>query len=223
MVEASINESAIRALAKQRRRRTGYRVLILSAGIGLLVLAVLFIRYYNVLVTLRQDAITARYQIDSAVQYRENLFPLLVEAVATFVSHEDDIFNYTNDKRAESLRRPAPTRQEIQELVNRVRTDWEGALTTIMAWAEQYPDLKTSESFQTMMETMSAVEQEIYEKRLAYNDMVNGYTTRIRTFPTNTLAFLLRFETSPYYETPGESEWRIAPAGGAAVPGVTVP
>lgn len=220
MVEVTINESAVRALSRQRRRQTGYRVMIISSGLVLLVLVAALIRYYNLLVAVEQDALTAKSQIDNAVQYRENLFPLLVEAVATFVSHEDHIFDYTNDRRAESLKPQPPTKQEIEDLVKSARTDWQGALTKIMAWAEQYPDLKTSDSFRTMMEKMSKVEQEIYERRLTCNQMVNRYTTVVRTFPENAVAFLLRFGDQSYCEVPGESEWRIdrdgaTPASGA--------
>jgi len=210
----------VRVLSRRKHWRPGV-YLIIASSILLLVVMVWAIGLYNSLVGLRQDVITAKYQIDSSVQYRENLFPLLVEAVATFVSHEDHIFDYTSDKRAETLRPTPPTRQEIEQLVKSARSDWQGALAKIMAWAENYPDLKTSDSFQTMMSKMSDVEQEIYDKRVAYNDVVNIYTTAIRTFPKNTLAFLLGFDREPYYEIAGESEWQIGSNGFAQNPGTS--
>ena len=215
MEESTVNQSMVRVLSQRNYRLAGVYLIVASSVLLLLVVSVWLIGLYNSLVTLGQDVITAQYQIDSSVQYRENLFPLLVEAVARFVSHEDHIFDYTSDKRAETLRPTPPTRQEIEQLVKNARSDWQGALAKIMAWAENYPDLKTSDSFQTMMLKMSEVEQEIYDKRLAYNDAVNIYTTAIRMFPKNTIAVLLGFGRKPYYEIAGESEWQIGSDGSA--------
>ena len=206
MEDSTINESMVKVLSKKKRRNTG-DYLIVASFILLLALLVWLIILYNSLVTLRQNVVTARYQIDSSVQYRENLFPLLVEAVAIFVGHEDHVFGYTSDKRTEIVKPPA--KEEIQELIETARSDWRGALARILAWAENYPDLKTSESFQTMMLKMSEVEEEIYQKRVAYNDEVNIYTTAIRTFPKNTIATLLGFDRTPYYSVAGKSEWQL--------------
>ncbi|MFC1734924.1 LemA family protein [Candidatus Hydrogenedentota bacterium] len=208
MADGTINESMVKVLSRRKRRRPTF-YLAIGSGVLLVFLIAWFIGLYNSLVVLRQDAITARYQVDNSIQYRENLFPLLLEAVARFASHEDHIFDYTSDKRAETLKPQPPTREEIEAVVQGARSDWAAALSKIMAWAENYPDLKTSESFQMMMSKMSDVEQEIYEKRVAYNDAVNIYTSAIRAFPKNTLAYLLGFDKEPYYEISGKSEWRI--------------
>ena len=215
MEAGTVNESMVRALSQRRKRCRVGVYLTIACSIILLAVVAWMIGLYNSLITLRQDVITAKYQIDSSVQYRENLFPLLVETVARFVSHEDRVFDYTSDKRAETIGPTRPTKQELAELVKNAQSDWQGALAKIIAWAENYPELKTSESFQTMMLKMSEVEQEIYAMRVAYNDAVNIYTTAIRTFPKNTLAVLLGFERTPYYEIAGESEWQIGSDGSA--------
>ena len=214
MAESTVNQAMVDVLSQRKNSRSGVFLMIVAFVLLLVVVAWLITRY-NLLVALGQEVITANYQIDSSVQYRENLFPVLVEAVATFVSHEDHIFDYASNKRAETLGPAPPTKQEIEALVRNARSDWQGALGKIMAWAENYPDLKTSDSFQMMMSNMSKVEQEIYDKRLAYNDAVNMYTTAIRTFPTNTIAFLLGFDREPYYEIAGEPEWQVGNSGGS--------
>jgi len=215
MEVGTVNESMVRALSQRRKRCRVGVYLIIACSILLLVVLVWLTGLYNSLVILGQDVITAKYQIDSSEQYRENLFPLLVEAVVKFVGHEDRVFDYTSDKRAEIIGPTRPTKQEIEQLIKDAQSDWQSALAKIMAWAENYPELKTSESFQTMMKKMSEVEQEIYDNRLAYNDAVNIYTTAIRSFPKNTVAVLLGFEKEPYYEVTGESEWQIANEGSA--------
>ena len=213
MEAGTVNETMVKVLSQRNRRSLGVYLTIACAVLLSVVFLIWLIYVYNSLVRLRQDVITANFQIDTSEQYRENLFPLLVEAVAMFVGHEDRVFDYTSDKRAETIK--PPTRQEIDEVVKNARSDWEGALAKIMAWAENYPDLKTSDSFQVMMSKMSEVEQEIYDKRVAYNDAVNIYTTAIRTFPKNSVGFLLGFDKEPYYEIAGESEWQIGNDGSA--------
>lgn len=198
------------------QRKPGKWRIFLLAGSFVLLLVVFagLVRYYNALVVLRQNAITARRQIENAEQYRENMFPLLVEAVVMFVSHEDDVFNYASDKRVDSLRQPRPDKAEIEALAQDVKTDWRAALSKVMAWAENYPDIKTSECFQAMMEKMTEIEREVYDKRVANNEAVNTYVISIRKFPSNTLAFVLGFEAEPYYEIHGELEWRMADTNG---------
>ena len=207
MAEATVNKSMVRVLSMRGRRWPAVCLIAVSCIVPILMLAGVTY-YYNSFVALRQDVNAANYQIDSAVQLRANLFPLLVEAVVRFVSHEDRVFDHTSDARTESMGHP--TRKEVEDLIQKARTDWRGALPRIMAWAENYPDLKTSESFQLMMSQMSEVEKEIYERRVAYNDAVNIYTTALRSFPRNTVALVFRFEMMPYYQIDGESEWRIA-------------
>lgn len=204
MAEETVNKSMVKVLSRRRPRWRAILALLVSC-IVLLGLMVLLAYYYNSLVALRQDVRAARYQVDSAEQFRTNLFPELVEAVTTFVSHEDRVFDYTSDSRTQSVSRPS--REEIEDLVKRSKTDWQDALSKIIAWAENYPELKTSDSFQTMMSKMAEVENEIFERRVAYNDAVNIYTTTCRSFPTNGVAFMFGFEVVPYYEVSGKPEW----------------
>lgn len=204
MAEDTVNKSMVKVLARRRHRWRAIWVLLVSS-IVLLGLMVLLAWYYNSLVALRQDVRAARYQVYSAEQFRTNLFPDLVEAVVRFVSHEDRVFDYTSDSRTQSIK--PPSRKEIEDLVKGAKADWQAALSKIIAWSESYPELKTSESFQMMMSKMADVEKEIFERRVAYNDAVNIYTTTCRSFPSNSVAFVFGFETVPYYEVSGKPEW----------------
>ncbi len=73
-------------------------------------------------------------------------------------------------------------------------------LDRLMAVAEQYPDLKLSTNFQSLMTALIEVEKDLAVERIRYNDAVNLYTTTLYKFPTNIFAFIFNFETLPYYE-----------------------
>ncbi len=75
-----------------------------------------------------------------------------------------------------------------------------GVLSRLMAVAEQYPDLKLSATFQSLMAALIEVEKDLAAERIGYNDRVNVYTTNLMMFPVNICAYLFGFEKEPYFE-----------------------
>jgi len=172
----------------------------------LVVLAVIghVIYYYNRLTTFKYDVVNAEAKVQSAIQYRANLVPVLIKSVTRFVAHEDDVFFRAVDARERSLTMAGQVSEELEKAGDR---PMEEILDKIMAIAEQYPDLKTSEPFQLLMKQVTEAEAEILKQRIDYNDKANFYTTAMSMFPGNIYAALFSFPRYEYFEGSRKSEW----------------
>lgn len=183
---------------------------ILIVVIVVVVVAVVghIIYYYNYLTTLQYDVLAAKGKVESAVQYRANLAPVLIESVVSFVEHEDNVFNRAVDARERSLGAARQTADKLDNLKISPNQPIDEVFQKIMAIAEQYPDLKTSEPFQLLMQQVGDVEAEIFKQRVEYNNIVNLYTTAISIFPGNFYAAtLFDFPSFSYFKGNHRSEW----------------
>jgi len=179
--------------------------------IGLIILVILalighVIYYFNRLTSMKYDVITAASQVDSAVQYRVNLVPILVRSVTRFVDHEDYVFISAVDARERSMTASDQIAEELKKVASRPVGE---ILDKILAIAEQYPALTTSGTFQLMMTQVTNAEAEILKQRIDYNDTVNLYTTSMSVFPGNIYANLFNFSRFKYFEGTRESEWPL--------------
>jgi LemA protein len=177
--------------------------------VWLIILAVLavighVIYYFNRLTTFQYDVLNAEAKVESAIQYRANLVPVLIKSVANFVAHEDDVFFRAVDARERSLTIAGQVSKELEKAGDR---PMEEILDKIMAIAEQYPDLKTSEPFQLLMKQVTEAEAEILKQRIDYNDKANLYTTAMSMFPGNIYAALFSFPRYEYFQGSRKSEW----------------
>ncbi|CAN2041907.1 Magnetosome protein mamQ-g (greigite specific) [Candidatus Magnetomoraceae bacterium gMMP-15] len=175
--------------------------------IVILILAVIahIVYYFNYLTTLKFDVLTAKSQIESAMQYRANMVPVLIESLVSFVEHEDNVFNRAVDARERSL---SAAKKITSSLRNSAGQPMKAILEKIIAIAEQYPALTSSTLFQNLMEQITGTEAEILKQRLDYNDKVNVYTTAISMFPGNIYAStIFNFEFYEYFQGSKLSEW----------------
>jgi LemA protein len=167
------------------------------------------IYYYNYLTALHWNVVTAEAQVSSAIQYRRNLLPALIETVVSFVEHEDNVFNRAVDAREREL----TVNRDLEELKKKAQeaggddVPANAVLGRIMAIAEQYPALVSSEAFQLMMTEATQAEAEILERRVEYNDALNTYTTAMSMFPGNVYARVFRFPGYDYFEDSPDPEW----------------
>gem|GEM_PF-1480741 len=171
------------------------------------------IYYFNYLTNLNFDVLTARAKVASAMQYRANLIPVLIESVVSFVEHEDNVFNSVVNGRERSFLSNQPDFKQLKESVKNLSDPtnlnaMDQIMDKIIAIAEQYPDLKTAEPFQLLMTKASDTEAEIYKQRIDMTDKVNLYTTSITMFPGNFYAnVLFHFPDYEYFKGEMFSEW----------------
>ncbi len=160
----------------------------------IVVLVIAIIGVYNSLVTLRQRVKNAWSQIDVQLQRRFDLIPNLVECVKGYMAHESDVLTKVTELRTSWAN--AQTVKEKADLDNQLS----GALKTIMAVSENYPDLKASQNFSELQEELRNTENKISYSRQFYNDSVTRYNTKIELFPSNIIASMFHFQAESLFE-----------------------
>jgi LemA protein len=163
--------------------------------LGVVVLLVLYgIVQYNGLVRLRNRIESSWSQIDVQLQRRYDLIPNLVETVKGYASHEKGVFENVTAARSAAMNAQGPAQQAQAE--NAIT----GALKSLFAVAEAYPDLKANQNFLALQEELSGTEGKIAYARQFYNDTVQSYNTKIQTFPSNLVAGPFGFKEREYFE-----------------------
>ena len=157
-------------------------------------LVLAYIGLYNNLVELRQKVKNAWSQIDVQLQRRFDLIPNLVETVKGYMTHENDVLTKVAELRTSWAN--AGSVKEKSEL----DTALSGALKTIMAVAENYPDLKANENFSQLQEELQNTENKISFSRQFYNDTATKYNIKLETVPSNIVASISKFEAVDLFE-----------------------
>ena len=164
----------------------------------IVVLAVIIIAMYNGLVTSRQKVKNAWSQIDVQLQRRFDLIPNFVETVKGYMQHEKDTLTKVTELRTSWAN--ATTVDEKAELNNQLS----GALKTIMAVSENYPDLKANQNFMELQEELRNTENKISFSRQFYNDTVTMYNTKLEVFPSNIIANRFAFKPETLFAAESE-------------------
>ena len=157
------------------------------------VIAIVLIVIYNQLVTLRQRVQNAWSQIDVQLQRRFDLIPNLVETVKGYMTHEQETLTKVTD-----LRSSWANSKTVEEKAN-LEGELTNTLKTIMAVAENYPNLKADQSFNKLQTELSDTENKISYSRQFYNDTVTMYNTKLETFPSNLVAGMFGFKASTLF------------------------
>jgi LemA protein len=178
-----------------------------------LVLLVLFgIGMYNSLVRLKVQCDNAWADIDVQLKRRYDLIPNLVETVKGYAGHEkgtlEAVINARN--RAMSATGPADKAQAENML--------SGALKSLFALSEAYPQLRAIESFTSLQNSLTQIEDTVQNARRYYNAVVRDLNTKILQFPTNIFAGMLGFKEREFFEVTSASE-REAPKVSFSTPG----
>jgi len=169
--------------------------------IALIIIAVIvifIIATYNNLVTARQKVKNAWSQIDVQLQRRFDLIPNFVETVKGYMAHEKDTLTKVTELRTSWAN--AGTVNEKAELNNQLS----GALKTIMAVSENYPDLKANQNFLDLQEELRNTENKISFSRQFYNDTVTKFNTKLELFPNNIIAGMFNFKQKDLFVTENE-------------------
>ena len=174
---------------------------IIAAILGLTVLFVWGL--YNSLVTLRVRIKEALSQIDVQLKRRADLIPNLVESVKGYAKHEKGVFeNVTN---ARSALMKAETVHEKAQADNMLT----GALKSLFAVAENYPNLRASENFQQLQKELSDTEDKVAYSRQFYNNVVMEYNTKIAMFPNAIVANMFAFKPDEFFEAEEEDKKKV--------------
>ena len=160
----------------------------------ILLLVILIVWLYNSLVGLRNRVKNAWSQIDVQLKRRTDLIPNLVETVKGYAKHEKGVFEEVTKARSSLMN--AQSVKESQEANNMLT----GALKSLFAVAENYPDLKANQNFLELQEQLAQTEDKIAYSRQFYNDTVLMYNNKCQMFPSNIIASMFHFEESEFFE-----------------------
>ncbi len=177
--------------------------------LGIIILAVLaavviwIIAVYNGLIKLKNRVDEAWSDIDVQLKRRYNLIPNLVSTVKGYAAHEKELFEKVTEARANAMKAEAPAEKEKAENM------LSGALKSLFAVAENYPDLKANQNFLELQRELSDTENKIQASRRFYNGNVRDFNTKIQIFPNNIIAGMLKFTQREFFEAEGEEKENV--------------
>ena len=171
--------------------------------LGIIVLLVLwFIGVFNGIVVLRNRTQEAWSDIDVQLKRRHDLIPNLVETVKGYATHESSVFEKVTEARADAISAQKSGNAAQTADAENVLT---GALKSVFAVAEAYPELKASDNFQKLQDELTDTEDKIEAARRFYNGNVRDFNTKIQTFPNNMAAGMVAAKAFELFEA-GDTE-----------------
>lgn len=161
--------------------------------LGVLVLWAVFV--YNGFVVLRNRAQEAWADIEVQLKRRYDLIPNLVNTVKGYATHESSAFENVTKARSMAMGATGPTPSHAQ-----AENMLTGALKSIFALAEAYPDLKANTNFLALQNELSDTENKIQAARRFYNTNVRDLNIKIESFPSNILAKMFGFSKKEFFD-----------------------
>ncbi len=170
--------------------------------IAFLVVAVIafVIVLYNKMIKMRNQADEAWSDIDVQLKRRYNLIPNLVETVKGYATHEEGVFTKVTEARNMAIN--AGNMKEQAQAENMLS----GALKSLFAVAENYPDLKANENFMQLQNELVDTEDKIQAARRFYNSTVRDFNTKLQQFPNSIVAKMFKFEDKEFFEVEDEEQ-----------------
>jgi len=168
-------------------------VVFVILGIVLLI-GVAGVLSYNRFVSQRQMIKDSFSNIDTELRRRYDLIPNLIETVKGYAAHEKAVFENVTLARAAAINAQGPAAQAQAENM------LTGALKSLFAVAEAYPDLKANQNFLALQAELANTEDRIQTSRRFYNSNVRDYNRRVHAFPSSIVAGMFKFVDEDYFE-----------------------
>jgi LemA protein len=160
----------------------------------LALLAFFVMGLYNALASLKVKISEAWSQIDVQLKRRVDLIPNIVESVKGYAAHEKEVFENVTKARAALMGAQNP------EEAGKADTMLSGALKSLFAVAEAYPELKAQEGFINLQKELSDTEDKVAYSRQFFNSVVRQFNEKIVVFPNNAIAGMLGFKAEKFFE-----------------------
>jgi len=151
---------------------------------------------YNTFVSQEETIKTQWAQVENQLQRRNDLIPNLVETAKGYAQQERDVFGAIADSRAKLAGAQSPEQRMA------AANEQSNALARLLVVVENYPDLKSNQTFARLMDELAGTENRIAVERMRYNEVVQAYNTSRRQFPANVTAKLFGFKEYKFFEAP---------------------
>ncbi|MBY0401769.1 LemA family protein [Myxococcota bacterium] len=152
---------------------------------------------FNSIVSVKNEVENALSSVAVMLKKRFDLIPSLVDAVQRYMEHESGVLEEIT-----RLRTQASARTLTPEQANALDEKLSRAVSQLVATAESYPELKSSENFQQLQRALNEVEEQISAARRTYNAAVKNYNDAVQMFPTNLFAAVLAYRPRTFFEAP---------------------
>jgi len=149
---------------------------------------------YNSMIKLRNQVKEAWSDIDVQLKRRYNLIPNIVETVKGYAAHEEAVFTKVTEARANAINATSKKDQSVAENM------LSGALKSLFAIAENYPELKANENFMQLQTELVDTEDKIQSARRFYNSITRDFNTKIQQFPSSLIAQAFAFKPEEFFE-----------------------
>jgi LemA protein len=170
-------------------------IILLIMGLLFFTLLIALLLIYNGLVRLKNNIEKSWANIDVLLKQRSDELPNLIASVKGYMAHERTMLEVLTKARTDVLEAPTLSKKAASDMLI---TE---SLKTIFAVAENYPNLKANENFLKLQNRITALENELADRREFYNDTVNIYNIRIHSFPDIIVARLMKCTDAQLFET----------------------
>ncbi|DAC72367.1 MAG TPA: LemA family protein [Thermoplasmata archaeon] len=175
-------------------------IIFLVAGLLLFLVLVALLLIFNGLVRLKNNIKKSWANIDVLLKQRSDEVPNLIATVKGYMDHERATLEALTKARTEILQATTLSKKAVADSVI---TE---ALKTIFAVAENYPNLKANENFLKLQTRITALENELADRREFYNDSVTLYNTHIHSIPDLVVARLLNYTDEQWFKASEEDK-----------------
>jgi LemA protein len=165
---------------------------IILAVVALIVLYIIFA--FNGFVSRVNRTKEAWADIDVQLKRRYDLIPNLIESVKGYAAHESGVFQKVTEARTKAMQAGTPAEHAASENM------LTGALKSLFAVSEAYPDLKANQNFLALQQELSDTEDKIQAARRFYNSNVQELNTAVESFPGNVIASSFNFSKMDLFE-----------------------
>lgn len=172
-------------------------IILLSVLAVIFIIGGSFIGIYNNLQQLDESVNSNWAQVENQLQRRSDLIPNLVNTVKGYASHEKGIFTEIAEARAKLS---GAVKNKDVKGVSQANGEFNGALSRLLAIAENYPNLKANENFIALQDEITGTENRLAVARMDYNDSVKTINATIRTFPTSIIAGMSGIKAREYFQ-----------------------
>ena len=205
----------------------GAKIILVVSLIILTIFSATVLYKFNAFIMMQEEVLAKRGHLEGAFQRRTNLFENLLKLTLNHASLEHAVFSHVADARKDIIKKvnlPAEVEASINRslsaqnnpdfddfskvLRDRSQSGMEQSLGRLLGLAEQYPNIKSSETYKEMMVSLVQIEDRIAERRMAYQEKVRIFNTEISNFPWYILAEVTRFHRFDYFIAEDEAHKR---------------
>ena len=170
-----------------------------------MVLFLIGVSGYNMIIGRKNNVDKSFAGIEALLKKRYDLIPNIVETVKVYMGFEKDLLTNITDLRSRAITAGSNDKD---------RFDIENQLTKCLGGlkvaVENYPDLKTSQNFMQLQSTWNDLEEQIASSRISFNAAVTDYNNTVLKFPSNIVAYLMKFEPKSFFEIPETERQNIS-------------